>query len=55
MKGRILSLFVALTMVIGLYVPMTAKAALNDIQAKRDHITFRQGKPVHQRCISRRA
>lgn len=33
MKRRILSLFVALTMVIGLYVPMTAKAALNDIQA----------------------
>ena len=33
MKRRILSLFVTLTMVIGLYAPMTAKAALNDIQA----------------------
>ena len=32
MKRRILSLFVTLAMVIGLYTPMTAKAALNEIQ-----------------------
>lgn len=32
MKRRILSLFVTLAMVIGLCTPMTAKAALNEIQ-----------------------
>ena len=31
MKRRILSLFVTLAMVIGLYTPMTTKAALNEI------------------------